>query len=309
LPAIHQGWVQASAELERVTERADLLDRQRQGLISWFKLLKESELLFRSLSTMHDLRTRLTDEVVREIMRTFVQKRAAALVEDGEHFRLQFDEIIRERDGRVAAGNEDFGDIKQHFRQWLTAMGVERPDFPARYSPVEHEQSYQDMYEQVSKLAAGHLAHLEERAKALDLELRRARRAHLEKLSAEDRQTLAELERLRARVSADLQAVNRWLEHVDLSQTSDLDEHANLIAAIGPTIDESDQTLRRLLRPVPPQTQAEQKVASLLAGRREADLTELVLSAGDDLDLDGLMAGLKGLYQGHQISIKVQKRG
>ena len=82
-----------------------------------------------------------------------------------------------------------------------------------------------------------------------------------------------------------------------------------MIAAIGPVIDESDQALRRLLRPVPPQTRAEQRVASLLAGRREADLTELVLGAGDDLDLDGLMAGLKGLYQGHQISIRVQKRG
>ena len=178
LPAIHQGYVQASAEIERVTERADRLDHQRQGLVSWLKLLKESDLLFRSLSTMPDLRTRLTDEVVREIMRTFAQKRAAALVEDAEHFRLQFDGIIRERDSRVAAGNEEFGEVKQRFRQWLTTMGVERPDFPARYSPVEHEQSYQDMYEQVRKLAAGHLAHLEERTKALDLELRRARRVH-----------------------------------------------------------------------------------------------------------------------------------
>ncbi len=309
LPAIHLGYVQASAEIERVTERADRLDRQRQGLISWLRLLKESDLLFRSLSTMPDLRTRLTDEVVREIMRTFAQKRAAALVEDAEHFRLQFDEIIRERDSRVAAGNEEFGEVKQRFRQWLTTMGVERPDFPARYSPVEHEQSYQDMYEQVRKLTVGHLVHLEDCAKALDLELRRARRVHSEKMSAEDRQALAELERRRASISADLLAANKWLESNDLSQTSDLDERANVIAAIGPVIDESDQALRRLLRPVPPQTRAEQRVASLLAGRREADLTELVLGAGDDLDLDGLMAGLKGLYQGHQISIRVQKRG
>ena len=309
LPAIHQEFVRASADLERVTERAESLNRQRQGLVSWLKLLQESDLLFRSLSTMHDLRTRLTDEVVREIMRTFAQKRAAALIEDAEHFRLQFDGIIRERDSRVAAGNEEFGEVKQRFRQWLTTTGVERPDFPARYSPVEHEQSYQDMYEQVRKLTAGHLAHLGERTKALDLELRRARRVHSEKLSAEDRQALAELEKCGARVSADLQVTNKWLESIDLSQASDLDEHANVIGAIGPTIDESDQALRRLLRPVPPQTQAEQKVASLLAGRREADLTELVLSAGDDLDLDELMAGLKGLYQGHQISIRVQKRG
>lgn len=309
LPAIHQAYDQALAESNRLTERLDRLDRQRQGLISWLKLLKESDLLFKSLSTMLDLRTRLTDETVREIMRAFAQKRAAALVEDAEHFRLQFDEIIRERDSRVAAGNEEFGEVKQRLRQWLTATGLERPDFPARYSPVEHELSYQDMYEQVRKLAAGHLAHLDERAKALDLELRRASRVHSEKLSAEDRQVLVEIERRQTRLSADLQATSRWIENVDLSQASDLDERAQLIATIGPTIDESDQTLRQLLRPIPPQTQVEQKVANLFRGRREADLTELVLSAGDDMDLDGIMAGLKGLYQGHQISIRVQKRG
>lgn len=309
LPLIHQEHTRVCGELERLTERAKRLDDQREGLIAWLKLLKESDLLFRSLSTMPDLRTRLTDEVVREIMRTFAQKRLAALVEDAEHFRLQFDEIIRERDSRVAAGNEEFGEVKQRLRGWLTMAGVERPDFPARYSPVEHDLSYQEMYEQVKKLASAHLAHLEEGIKALDLELRRARRAHFEKLSAEDRQALTELEKRRSQIASELQIANKWLTNADLAQGNDLDERAKAIASIGPAIDDSDQALRRLLRPVPPQTPAEQKVASLLAGKREADLTELVLGASDDLDLDGLMSGLKGLYQGHQISIRVQKRG
>lgn len=309
LPAIHQEYVRASTDLERATERGEWLDRQRQGLIAWLKLLRESDPLFRSLSTMPDLRTRLTDEIVREIMHTFARKRTAALVEDAEHFRLQFDEISRERDIRFAAGNEEFGEIKQRLRGWLTAAGVDRPDFPARYSPVEHDLSYQEMYEQVRKLAAGHLTSLGERIKSLDLELRRARRAHYEKLNAEDRQTLTDLERRRSQIVSDLQAGNTWLANADLSLGNDLDERAKMIAGFGPAIDASDQDLRRLLRPVPPQTQVEQKVASLLAGKREADLTELVLSAGDDLDLDELMSGLKGLYQGHQISIRIQKRG
>jgi hypothetical protein len=308
-PAFYQQFSQATKELERVTERANRLDSQRQGLVAWLKLLRESDLLFRSLSTMPDLRTRLTDEVVREIMRTFAQKRTAALVDDAELFRLQFDEIIRERDSRVAAGNEEFGEVKQSLRQWLSSIGVDRPDFPARYSPVEHDQSYQDMYEQVAKLIEGHLAQLEERAKELDLELRRTRRAHYAKLSEEDRKLLVGLEEVRSRVFADLSTAQKWQQRIDLSRSSDLDECGQLVANIRPTIDSSDQTLRQLRRPVPPQTPAEQKVASLLSGKRDADLTELVLSAGEDLDLDGLMAGLKGLYQGYQISIRVQKRG
>ena len=48
---------------------------------------------------------------------------------------------------------------------------------------------------------------------------------------------------------------------------------------------------------------------SLLGDRREADLTELVLSAGDELNLNGMITGLVGLYQGNQVSIKVQRRG
>ena len=110
-------------------------------------------------------------------------------------------------------------------------------------------------------------------------------------------------------IASELQIANKWLATADLSQNNDFDDRAKAMAGIRPAIDDSDQSLRRLLRPVPPQTPAEQKVASLLAGKREADLTELVLGAGDDLDLDGLMLGLKGLYQGHQVSIRVQKRG
>jgi len=310
LPAFHQEYTRATGSLSRLNERADLLDRQRQGFIVWLKLLKESDLLYKSLSTMSDLRTRLTNEVVREIMRNFTQKGADALAEDAEHFRLQFDEIIRERDARVKAGHEAFGEVKQRYRQWLEAMGVERSDFPARYSPVEHEQSYQDIYEQVQSLAMGHLEALAEQIRACDLDLRKARRIYFQKLSDEERQVLAALEKQRSKLQSDLQVVQKWLERADLAQANDLDKQAADIASIGKTAAEVDEAIGRLiLRPVPPQTPEEQKMMSLLAGRREADLTELVLNAGDELDLGGIMTGLQGLYQGNQVSIKVQKRG
>lgn len=310
LPNFYQEYTQATVKLGQLIEQADQLDREQKGLIAWFKLLGESDLLYKSLSTMPDLRTRLTDEIVREIMRNFTQRGLDALAEDSEHFRAQFDEIIRERDTRVAAGHEAFGEVKQRYRQWLVAMGVERSDFPAHYSPVEHEQSYQDMIQQVRSLAIGHLDHLAERLKALDLDLRKARRIYFQKFTDEERPVLADLETRRADLQKALEAAREWLLTADLYQTGDIDERADAIAKIGATLDEVDKAIRQLiLRPVPPQTPEEQKVMSLLGTRRDADLTELVLSAGDELDLTGLMAGLIGLYQGNQVSIKVQKRG
>jgi len=309
LPGFYQEYTQVTGKLSQLSEQADQLDRERKGLITWFKLLKESDQIYKSLSTMPDLRARLTDELVRDIRRNFTQRGLDALAEDAEHFRAQFDEITRERDSRVAAGHEAFGEVKQRYRNWLAAMGVERSDFPAHYSPVEHELSYEDMYQQAKSLAVGHLDHSTERFKSLDLDLRKARRIHFQKLTQEERTTLADLERQRANLQAALNAAREWLLHVDLAQAEDLDEQAKSIAGIGQTLDEVDKAIRGLiLRPILPQTPEEQKVMSLLSGRRDADLTELVLSAGDELDLTGLVTGLVGLYQGNQIAIKVQKR-
>ena len=313
LSSFYQEYIQSIAQLGRLNEQSDQLDRERKGLVAWFKLLKESDLLYKSLSTMSDLRIRLTDEVVREIMRNFTQRFARQelheLAGDAELFRLQFDELGRERDTRVAAGHEAFGEVKAQYRQWLATMGVERPDFPAHYSPVEHEQSYLDMFQQVRSLGIGYLDRLTERLKDIDLNLRRASRIHFEKFTDEERTTLAELEKRRADLQTDLDAAHKWLLAVDLAKAEDSDERANDIADIGMALEEVNEATWRLLRPVPPQTTEEQKVLSLLAGRREVDLTELVLSAGDELDLKGLITGLIGLYQGSQVSIKIRRHG
>jgi len=309
LPGFYQEYTRATGKLSQLSEQANQLDRERKGLITWFKLLKESDQIYKSLSTMPDLRARLTDEVVRDIRRNFTRRGLDALAEDAEHFRAQFDEITRERDSRVAAGHEAFGEVKQRYRNWLAAMGVERSDFPARYSPVEHELSYEDMYQQAKSLAVGHLDQLTERLESLDLDLRKARLIHFQKLAQKERTTLADLENQRADLQTALDVAREWLLHVDLAQAEDLDEQAKSIAGIGQALDEGDKAIRGLiLRPIPPQSPEEQKVMSLLSGRRDADLTELVLSAGDELDLTGLVTGLVGLYQGNQIAIKVHKR-
>lgn len=310
LAAFYADCSRVKAELSGLTARVQALVRQRQGFLEWLKLLKESDLLYTSLATMPDLRSRLTDGVVRDIMRNFTQKGVRALTEDAEVFRNQFDDIARERDARVAAGNEEFGSTKQRYRQWLASMGVERPEVPARYSPVEHEQSYQDLYSQTRVVAVSHVEGLRARAGQLDLDLRKARRIHLQKMTDSERDALAGLEQKRTRVVAELDAVSSWLGKVDLAQATDLDEYASRIAAVRSALAELDEQIRRLiLRPVPPATASEQRLATILADRREVDLTELVLRVGDDMDLDELMAALRGLYQGNQVTIKIQKRG
>jgi hypothetical protein len=166
------------------------------------------------------------------------------------------------------------------------------------------------MYQQVRSLAIGHLGDLAERFESIDLDLRKARRVHLQKLSETERTTLADLEKRRTELQADLATIREWLDKTDLDQVKDLDEQAETIATIGQGMTDVDQAIRRLiLRPIPPNTPEEEKVMALLRERREADLTELVLSAGDELDLSGLVAGLVGLYQGNQVRIKVRRWG
>lgn len=310
LSSLYQEQTQLSSRLVQLNKRTDELDQQRQGLIAWLKLLKESDLLYKSLSTMPDLRTRLTNHIVPGIMQNFSGRDVKALVEDEEHFRLRFDEIARERDARVAAGHEAFGEQKQQYRQWLAKMGVERSDFSARYSPIEHDQSYKDMYEQARTLALSHLTHLSEQLKELDLDLLKARRINFPKFGDIEHRKLTDFEKTRKNLQTDLQAIYSWLEHVELATTDDLDSRAIKIAEMGQQIVTTNSEVRRLiLRPVNPQTLEEQKVFALLNVRREVDLTEIILSAGNDLDLETVLLGLKGLYQGNQISIKIQKRG
>jgi hypothetical protein len=142
------------------------------------------------------------------------------------------------------------------------------------------------------------------------MNLRRARRIHFQKFTQEERATLAGFEKQHADLQTDLDGANEWLLHVDLIQAEDVDVQADAIARIGQALDEVDRAIRGLiLRPVPPQTPEEQTVMSLLGNRRDIDLTELVLGAGDELDLTGLVTGLVGLYQGNQVSIKIQRRG
>jgi hypothetical protein len=313
LPNLYQEYARADSRVRQLIEQGDQLDQERKGLIAWFKLLKESDQLYKSLVTMPDLRARLTDEVVREIMRNFTRRFAqhelAALAGDAELFRDQFDEIARERDSRVAAGHEAFGEVKERYRQWLATMGLERSDFSARYSQVEHELSYQDMFQQVRSLAISHLDHLAERFDSIDLDLRKARKIHLQKLNDAERATLTDLEKRRTELQRDLAKAREWLRTTDLAQAGDLDEQAEAIAEAGREMEKVGQDIRKLMRQIPPQTPEEQKVMALLRERREADLTELVLSAGEEFDLSALVAGLVGLYQGNQIRIKVQRWG
>jgi hypothetical protein len=313
LPGFYQEYASNVAQLGQLNELVDQLAEERKGLVAWFKLLKESDRLYTSLSTLPDLRARLTDEIVREIMHNFTrrsnQQELGELAGDAELFRLRFDEISRERDTIVAAGHEKFAEKKEEYRQWLATMGVERTDFPARYSPIEDQESYQDMIQQVRLLAVSHLDHLMERLKDIDLNLRKARRIHFDKFTDKERVTLVDLEKRRNDLQVDLETASKWLAGADLAQAEDLEERANVLAKIGATLEGVYEATWRLSPSVPPQTPEEQQVMSLLGDRREADLTELVLSAGDELNLNGMITGLVGLYQGNQVSIKVQRRG
>ena len=131
----------AVTQLDQLEARIAQLEVNRKGLIDWFRLLKESDALFRSLGPWNDLRKRLIDSLVPEIRQNLTQRFSrqefSELANDAEVCRDRFEEIRRDLDSRTKAGNEAFGDRKQRYRQWLGSMGVDRSDFPAAMTPLE----------------------------------------------------------------------------------------------------------------------------------------------------------------------------
>jgi hypothetical protein len=117
----------------------------------------------------------------------------------------------------------------------------------------------------------------------------------------------------RGSLQTQLENARVWLRDLNLAEVDreTLSENAKPVHEIGSATEQIGQEARRLIGPpLAPQTPQENKVMSLLSNRRDViDLTELVLSAGNELGLEDLMDGLLGLYRGNQIIIKVHRRG
>lgn len=317
LHSFFKSYAEAMAHLEDLGSQISKLEANRTGLVNWFKLLKDSDALFKSLGPWADLRRQLTEALVPEIRQNLTQRanrqELSELAGDAEVYRNKFDEIARERDNRIATGSEAFGEKKQQFRQWLASLGIERSDFVARYDPLDHDGAYQDLYRQVGQIAVAHLDHMAEQLGDVDRTLLHAKLIRYEKLTEEERIQLQELESHKGALQMELKNSRDWLHDLNLAETDDdvLKSHAVAIHKIGIDIDRIDQEARKLIGPpLQPQTPQEEKVMSLLGDRKDVvDLTELVLSAGNTLSLEELMNGLLGLYRGNQIILKIHRRG
>ena len=290
-------------------ERCVALARHREGLKDWLKLLKDSDDLYKSLETMPDLRTQLTDDVVHRIMQNFAKRRFDALAEDAEQFRSECDELARQRDTWVTAKRNEFHARKDARRLWLKAMGIERTEVSARYEHLEHDQSYEEMYDQVMAIARQHVDGIHKRLDELRLELRRARQVQWAKLETEKREMLKGLEKDHAKLGKRREATAQNLEKLSLAEADDkwLDDFAQGVKDILSEIERISKESRQFLRHVPPKTDSEKAVLELLKEQREVDLTDLVLKT--EMELSDIMDGLIGLYQGNQVIIKVSRRG
>jgi hypothetical protein len=306
---LHTEVEKAEKNLQGLDERCDALARHREGLRDWLKLLRDSDELYKSLETMPELRTKLTDDVVRRIMLNFAKRRFDALAEDAEQFRTECAELGRQRDTWVTAKREEFTARKDGLRNWLKTMGVERPDFPARYDHLEHDQSYEEMYDQVIKIARQHVEDIQKRLDELRLELRRAHQIQWAKLEPEEKETLKGLERDHTRLNKRRETAAQSLEKLSLVEADEksLEGYPQAIKDILAEIKRIGENSKQFLRRVPPKTDGEKAVLELLREQREMDLTDLVLKT--DIDLSEIMDGLIGLYQGNQVVIKVSRRG
>jgi hypothetical protein len=306
---LHTGNEKIKKDWQELDGRCVMLAGRRDGLKEWLKLLKESDELYKSLETLPDLRARLTDDIVRRIMQNFSKRGLAALAEDAEQFRNEFDELARQRDTWVSAKRDEFHARKEGRRLWLKAMGVDKPDFPARYEHLEHDQSYEDMYNQVMTIARQHIEGIRKKLDDLRLDLRRVRQIQWAKLEADEREILKGLEKDYDKLEKHREVTAQKLEKFNLTQTDDalLDDFAQDVKSVLTEIEHASKDSRQFLQPTSPKTDSEKAVLNLLKEQREIDLTDLVLKT--EKELPDIMDGLIGLYQGNQVIIKVSRRG
>jgi hypothetical protein len=309
---IQQGFQYVDAARKKGQEldrRCETLGNHCKGFKEWLKLLKDSDDLYKSLATLPELRTKLVDDIVRRINQNFARRRFDALAEDAEPFRAEFGELATQRETWVTAKRDEFNVRKDTLRDWLKEMKVDRPDFSARYDHLEHEQSYDDMYEQVLTIARQHVEKIRIQTEELRLDFKKARQIQWGKLGPEQREALKSLERDYTQLEKRRVAVGHVLDTLSLleADADSLNASAGETAVILAEAEEYKTNLWQFLQPVPPKPGSEQAVLDLLRGQREMDLTDLVLKT--EQDLTQVMEGLIGLYQGNQVIIKVTRRG
>ena len=291
-----------------LSKRCDALESHRKGFTEWLKLLRETDELYKTLATLPELREKLVNDIVRRINQNFARRKYNALVEDAEQFQKECNEIITQRETWVATRRDEFNTRKDVFRTWLKSMRIERPDFPARYDHLEHEQSYDEMYIQVAGIAQQHIEYLRRQIDEVRLDVKRARQIQWAKLEFEQRDALKKIEKSQTQLEKRREIAQEDLENFSFFDVSE-ETLIPLSQQVSGMVDELQSIktdLQQFLKPITPKTESEQAVLDLLRGQREMDLTDLVLKT--EQDLEQVMEGLIGLYQGNQVIIKVTKR-
>jgi hypothetical protein len=306
---IFQSTESAKETSSKLSKRCDALYRNYQGYIEWLKLLRETDELYKSLATLPELRVKLVDDIVHRINQNFARRKFDALAEDYEQFRKECTEIISQRESWVATKREEFNKRKELLRSWLKNLRIERPDFPARYDHLEHEKSYEEMYAQVSGIAQQQSDNLRRQIDEIRLDVRRARQIQWAKLEAEQKDVLKKIEKRQTQLEGRRDDIQQDLENFDFIEVTE-EILTSLSAQVSTMVDDLQDMkieLQQFLKPLPPKTDDEKAVLDLLRGQREMDLTDLVLKT--EHDVEQVMDGLIGLYQGNQVVIKVTKRG
>lgn len=282
--------------------------RNISGFTAWLKLLRMSDELYKSLESTPDLRIKLTDDIVRQIMQNFARRKFDALAEDAEKFQVDFDELAKQRDSWVTTKREEFQSRKDALVEWLKKLGAERPNFSARYDHLEHEQSYEEMYNQVHSIATQYVAGMQNEFSTARLDIKRARQIQWDKLEKIDQDHLKKVEHqyneIEIRYKAELKRVKALI--VRETEQSMLDEIAQHISLVSQDIQKIIEEARKYLRPLDAKTDNERAVLDLLHMQKEVDLTDLILKS--DKSLQEIMDGLVGLYQGNQIILRVARR-
>ena len=264
--------------------------------------------LFDQLSALPELRHKLTEEVVPQILEVFNQRKLDALIEDYEIFDKKLKGVEAEWTQIRRSGQEAFAKDKMQYEALLRdQLGIERASLHATYSFDEDQGSYEMLYKQVREKIETRSSELDQRIHEIHANLLKVTKIQ----QSGDGQKTAELQRKYAtikRLSDELQSditVNTIREMETFKLACEQFKVKTTEAG------ELQMALEDLVRPLPIEAD-EQRLLNRIAPRQATDLTEILvnlLESEESADTENLLHQLENLYRKNRVKITITKLG
>jgi len=274
---------------------------------SWVRVVRNGDMLYNSLGALPELSKRLVDQVCFRIQQDFNKRKMEALA-DWEEFQRDIQDIERERDAHFKQGSDEFSNIKTSLENQLRRISSLASPLRSRFEYGAREESYTSLYAEAQERLQIRCAELERRSGEIRQDLLKAEKIQI---LADDKKPLL-IEALKQHQSS-ISELSRLSSQVNVALFRDSGENLeNWISAAEQLVEmiteDIPAKINRLLVRDSTRSPIEQQLWASFSGKRDADLTDLIVhnfNQEGGLTLEEVMNSLITLYRKNQVKITI----